>query len=63
MLLDHVDGLDHHAVARVVVGVLEQLEVRDEPARPDAQHEAALAHVIELRGFGRDDRRMMVAAG
>ena len=59
-LLDHVDGFDHHAVARVVVGHLEQLEVGQQSARADAQHEAALAHVVELRGLGRDDRRMVV---
>ena len=40
-------------------GLLEQLEVGDQPARPDPQHEAALAHVVELGGLGGDDRRMV----
>jgi hypothetical protein len=40
-----------------VVGLSEQLEIRKQSARPDAEHETAAAHVIELRGFrGNHDR-------
>ena len=42
------------------VGIAEQLEVGDEAAGPDAEHEAALAHVVELGGLGGDDRGMVV---
>jgi hypothetical protein len=59
-VLDEGHGLGHHAVARMNVRVLEQLEIGREPAWSDAQHEAALAHVIELGGLGGDDRRMMI---
>ncbi len=58
--LHEIHGLDHHAVARMHVGILEQLEIRDEAAWSDAEHETALAHVIELRRLGGNDRGMMV---
>ena len=59
-VLDEGHGLGHHAVARMHVRVLEQLEVGGEPARSDTEHETALAHVIELGGLGGDDRRMVI---
>jgi hypothetical protein len=59
-VLDESHGLGHHAVARMPVRVLEQLEIGDEAARPDTKHEAALAHVVELGGFGGDDSGVMV---
>ena len=57
---DEIHRLDHHAVAGMDVGIAEQLEIGDEAAGPDAEHEAALAHVVELGGLGGDDRRMVV---
>jgi hypothetical protein len=58
--LDEIHGLDHHPIARVHVGSVEQLEIGHEAARSDTEHEAAFAHVIELRGLGGDDRGMMI---
>ncbi len=46
--------------AHAAVGIAEQLEVGEQPARTDAEHEAAAAHVIELRDFGGDDGRIVV---
>jgi hypothetical protein len=45
---------------RVHVGIVEQLEIGHEAAWPDAEHEAAFAHVIELRCLGGHDRGMMI---
>jgi len=45
---------------RAHIGIVEQLEIGHQAARPDAEHEAALAHVVELSGFGRHDRGMMI---
>ncbi len=59
-VLDEGHRLGHHAVARMDVEVLEQLEVGHQPARPDPEHEAALAHVVELGGLGGDDRRVVI---
>jgi hypothetical protein len=59
-VLDEGHRLGHHAVARMDVEVLEQLEVGHEPAGADAEHEAALAHVIELRRLRGDDGRMVI---
>ena len=58
--LDRGDGFHRLARAHAAVGVAEQLEVGEEPARADAEHEAAAAHVIELRDLGGDDRRIVV---
>src|SRR6185312_3991405 len=58
--LDEIHGLDHLAIARVYVGIVEQLDIGHETTWPDAEHEAAFAHVIELRGLGGHDRGMMI---
>jgi hypothetical protein len=57
---DHVERLQHHAMALVGVGNIEQLVVRRQAAGADAENEAPAAHVIELRGLGRDDGGMAV---
>ena len=59
-LLDHFDGFDELARAHAAVGIAEQLEVGQQPARTDAEHEAAAGHVIELRDFGRHLHRIVV---
>ena len=55
-----LDRFEEHAAALGAVADVEQLMIGGEPARPDAQHEAAAAHVVELRAFARDDGRMVV---
>jgi hypothetical protein len=51
------DRFDDLAIADGLVGLSEQFEIRKQSAWPDAEHEAAAAHVIELRRFrGNDDR-------
>ncbi len=46
-------------VAHLAVAVAEQFEVREQPADADPEHEAAAAHSVELRHFGRDLHRVM----
>ena len=58
--LDGFDRLDEFARAHGAIGVVEQLEVGEQPARADAEHEAAAGHVIELCCFGRDHHRIVV---
>ena len=58
--LDGRNGLHRLAAAYAAVGIAEQLEIGKKPARPDAKHEAAAAHVIELRDLGGDDGGIVV---
>ena len=58
--LDDVHRLDQHPVALLDVGDVEQLVVGRQAAGADAEQEAALAHVVELRDLRRDHRRMPV---
>ena len=58
--LHDADGFDDLAVAHRDVGMVEQFEVRQQPARSDAEHEAAAAHVVELRHLGGDHARIVV---
>jgi hypothetical protein len=55
-----VDCLHDLAIAHAGVGMAEQLKVRQKSARSDAEHEAAAAHVIELRHLGRDHDRIVI---
>ena len=59
-LQDRLDRLLHHLrpVRRVVQ--LEHLEVAGRAAGPDAEDEAALGKLIEHRGMGGDDRRVLL---
>ena len=57
--LDHADQFHRFALAHLAVAVAEQLEVREQPADADPEHEAAAAHGVELRDFGRDLHRVM----
>ena len=58
-LADHVDRFHALAQPRPALLVAEQLEVGRQRPRPDAEDEPAAAHVVELRGFSRDRRRMV----
>jgi hypothetical protein len=49
--LEHgLDGLDHHLGPQLGLADVEDLEVADQPARPDAHDEAPLAELIEHGG-------------
>jgi hypothetical protein len=54
-LLDHVDRFDQHAVALRRIVIAQELEIRQQAARADAQDETAAAHLIELRSLAGDD--------
>ena len=58
--LDHADRFHRLALAHLAIGIAEQLEIGKQPADADAEHEAAAAHVVELRDFGGDLHRVMV---
>ena len=55
-----LDRLEEHAATLGAIADLEQLVIGRQPARPDAEHETAAAHVIELRDFAGDDGRVVV---
>jgi hypothetical protein len=57
--LDHADRFHGFALAHLAVAVAEQLEVREQPADADPEHEAAAAHGVELRNFSPDLHRVM----
>ena len=54
------DRFDHLAIAHGVVGLSEQFEIRKKSTGPDAEHETAAAHMIELRGFRGNHDRIVV---
>ena len=59
-LEDDVDRFERHLAAHHRVLEMEQLEVRRQPARPDAHQEAAVGQMVEHRGEARDHGRMLL---